>query len=237
MASPDYAHFDEWWGPYHYSRGWETMGDVISRLAEGEGSAILSKVKLPFAEAKSCRDGALAAQRPPMRASRAHALARRLAGACMFCPCGAMRMELSAGKLVVNDREVRRRCAHRPLCLVKWVLVAWRPPQVMLLHLAESKFAWSRGAVALPAWGPDHAFWAGCAGVYGLGRFNASCGSACSARAPIWTGGAADSDEARRATRLTRHRVTSKWAGHIKYASAADPQVRLRAGACDTVAD
>ena len=30
LAMDAYAHFDEWWGPYHYSRGWETMGDVIT---------------------------------------------------------------------------------------------------------------------------------------------------------------------------------------------------------------
>lgn len=51
ISSDDYAHFDEWWGPYHYSRGWETMGDVLTRLAEEEGSVIMSKQKLAFAEA------------------------------------------------------------------------------------------------------------------------------------------------------------------------------------------
>ena len=30
MGSAEYAHFDEWWGPFHYSRGWETMGDVLT---------------------------------------------------------------------------------------------------------------------------------------------------------------------------------------------------------------
>jgi hypothetical protein len=34
LASNEYAHFDEWWGPFHYERGWETMGDVVTRLAE-----------------------------------------------------------------------------------------------------------------------------------------------------------------------------------------------------------
>ena len=37
VTSGDYAHFDEWWGTFHYSRGWETMGDVLTRLAEVEG--------------------------------------------------------------------------------------------------------------------------------------------------------------------------------------------------------
>lgn len=34
IVSNEYAHFDEFWGPFHYSRGWETMGDVLTRLAE-----------------------------------------------------------------------------------------------------------------------------------------------------------------------------------------------------------
>ena len=91
IASGDYAHFDEWWGPFHYERGWETMGDVLTRLAEEAGSVVMSKQKMAFAEAKTCRDGA-----------------------CMFCPCGAMRMSLHpSGALVVNGIEVRRSGAPR----------------------------------------------------------------------------------------------------------------------------
>eukprot|EP00962_Isochrysis_galbana_P029719 scaffold9553_cov114-Isochrysis_galbana.AAC.10 len=33
LATNKYAHFDEWWGPFH-DLGWETMGDVVTRLAE-----------------------------------------------------------------------------------------------------------------------------------------------------------------------------------------------------------
>ena len=46
IGSGEYAHFDEWWGPFHYTRGWETMGDVLTRLAETAGSVIMSKVTL-----------------------------------------------------------------------------------------------------------------------------------------------------------------------------------------------
>jgi len=41
VASGEYAHFDEWWGEFHYSRGWETMGDVITRLAELDDAGVL----------------------------------------------------------------------------------------------------------------------------------------------------------------------------------------------------
>ena len=85
LSSGDYAHFDEWWGEYHYSRGWETMGDVLTRLAEVEGGAVLSKLKMPFAEAKTCTD---------------------YASGCSFCPCGAMRLRLVGTKLEVNEQEV-----------------------------------------------------------------------------------------------------------------------------------
>ncbi|KAL1504532.1 hypothetical protein AB1Y20_010934 [Prymnesium parvum] len=179
LTSADYAHFDEWWGPFHYSRGWETMGDVLTRLAEDTGSVVMSKQKLPFAEAKTCRDGA-----------------------CMFCPCGALRLSLwPHGALVVNGVEV------------------------MILHLAESKFAWMHANLSLPQWSPSHRE---CIEISGLGHMNASCGSACSARAPIFT--AADTPGAiEAATRLTRHRT--KWAGHIKYATRAE-DIRLQVGEC-----
>ena len=201
IASAEYAHFDEWWGPFHYTRGWETMGDVITRLAYGSGEVILSRAKLPFAEAKSCRDGD-----------------------CMFCPCGAIRFRLDGASLRVNDREV------------------------MMLHLAESKYAWQHvdmGSLGLPAWAPQPAgggahtpasrFWAGCVEVDGLGWLNRSCAASCTSRAPIWDPGRGESIA--HATRLGRHRVTTNWAGHIKYTSAATPhaqdgQTRLRVGAC-----
>ena len=121
LEGAEYAHFDEWWGPFHYSRGWETMGDVLTRLAESSGEVTMSKVKLPFAEAKSCRDVS-----------------------CMFCPCGALRMRLhtAAGGgggggdgplLTVNELEV------------------------MLLHLAESKYAWQHAGIHLEPYSPSGA--------------------------------------------------------------------------------
>ena len=64
IASPDYAHFDEWWGPFHYTRGWDTMGDVLTRLAEDTGVVIMSKLKMPFAEAKTCRSTRLQVYTP-----------------------------------------------------------------------------------------------------------------------------------------------------------------------------
>ena len=185
IGSNEYAHFDEWWGPFHYSRGWETMGDVLTRLAEADGAVIMSRQKMPFAEAKSCRDAA-----------------------CMFCPCGATRMQLESGALRVNGLEV------------------------MLLHLAESKYAWAASGVSLEPWsaGPGSRY-RKCQAAVGLGRMNASCGATCTARAPIFS--AWDEPGAiARATRLTRHRVQNKWAGHIKYATRRD-DVRLRVGSCD----
>lgn len=186
LASNEYAHFDEWWGPFHYSRGWETMGDVLTRLAESDGAVIMSRLKMPFAEAKSCRDAA-----------------------CMFCPCGATRMQLEpSGELLVNGLEV------------------------MLLHLAESKYAWTASGVRLEPWsaGPASRY-RRCQAAVGLGRMNASCGVTCTARAPIFS--AWDEPGAiARATKLTRHRVQNKWAGHIKYATSRD-DVRLRVAGCD----
>lgn len=191
IESGDYAHFDEWWGPYHYSRGWETMGDVLTRLAEYAGSVVMSKLKMAFAEAKTCRDGA-----------------------CMFCPCGAMRMRLEpSGRLVVNEMEV------------------------MVLHLAESKYAWLHGHASFPPWVPPTAaadaaqqLWRTCVEVTGLGKMNASCGETCTSKAPIWTEWDVPGAE-EQATRLTRHRVQSKWAGHIKYATRPE-DIALRVRAC-----
>ena len=33
LSNPAYAHFDEWWGPFA-GRGFETMGEVMSRLSD-----------------------------------------------------------------------------------------------------------------------------------------------------------------------------------------------------------
>jgi len=74
------------------------MGDVLTRLAETRGAVVMSKQKLPFAEAKSCRDVS-----------------------CMFCPCGALRFRLDqrradggrvGARLVVNELEVNRDPLH-----------------------------------------------------------------------------------------------------------------------------
>ena len=48
--------------------------------------------------------------------------------------------------------------------------------------------------------------------------------TACSARAPIFTDWATPG-AVERATRLGRHRVETKWAGHIKYDAAAELSV------------
>ncbi|EOD24145.1 hypothetical protein EMIHUDRAFT_116121 [Emiliania huxleyi CCMP1516] len=194
VASGDYAHFDEWWGEYHYSRGWETMGDVLTRLAEVTGGVVMSKMKMRFAEAKTCTD---------------------YASGCSFCPCGAMRLRLTGSTLVVNEREV------------------------MLLHLAQSKAAWSESRVSLPQWEPPERgtaaarSWArGCFEVLNLGRLNATC-AACSGAAPAFT--AWDTPGAvEKATRLGRHRVQTKWRGHIVYSSSAADSMQLQARSCDS---
>lgn len=207
ISSGDYAHFDEWWGEFHYSRGWETMGDVVTRLAEVEGGAVLSRLKMPFAEAKTCTD---------------------YASGCSFCPCGAMRLKLQGPTLEVNEQEV------------------------MLLHLAQSKFAWLHAPkLSLPAWAPPPAatgggdggrpatvedgarMWAqGCYEVSHLGRMNATC-KLCSARAPTFTEvGVPGAVE--KATKLRRHRVQSDFRGHIVYETERVDEVRLEAKPCAT---
>ena len=205
IASGDYAHFDEWWGQFHYDRGWETMGDVLTRLAEIKGGAVLSRLKMPFAEAKTCTD---------------------YASGCSFCPCGAMRMQLQGSTLIVNEQEV------------------------MLLHLAQSKFSWGharKGSLQMPTWAPPPngngaegsssddggaAMWArGCYEVDHLGVLNATC-RVCSSRAPTFS----DWDvpgAVTKATRLRRHRVQSDFRGHILYADREE-DVRLRAGPCSS---
>lgn len=80
LATPDYTHFDEWWGPF-VQKGYESMGDVMTRLSD-EGRLVMSRKLLPFSEAKSCVDIE-----------------------CTFCPCGATRMKLHGRTLLVNDEE------------------------------------------------------------------------------------------------------------------------------------
>ena len=80
VATPEYTHFDEWWGPF-VQRGYESMGDVMTRLSD-EGRLVMSRTWLPFSEAKSCADIE-----------------------CTFCPCGATRMRLDGRTLIVNDEE------------------------------------------------------------------------------------------------------------------------------------
>lgn len=163
--------------------------------SQANGTVILSKVKLPYAEAKSCRDTA-----------------------CMFCPCGAMRLRLRPGQLAVNERDV------------------------MLLHLAESKLAWlhSPSVAQLPAWSPPEPLsapmsspWGGCVQADNLGWMNRTCGATCTARAPVWDP-TSQAGQLQHATRLSRHRVFSRWAGHIKYAARADEAAShaVQVGAC-----
>ena len=209
IASGDYAHFDEWWGQFHYERGWETMGDVLTRLAEVKGGAVLSRLKMPFAEAKTCTD---------------------YASGCSFCPCGAMRFVLRGATLVVNEQEV------------------------MLLHLAQSKFAWKHARqLQMPPWAPPPLssanptsslavgsaaaeeaaaarMWAsGCYEVRHLANLNATC-RVCSKRAPTFSEwGVPGAVE--KATRLRRHRVQSDFRGHILYPER-EGEVHLEAHAC-----
>ena len=84
LSTPQYTHFDEWWGSFGAlgGRGYETMGDLMTRASDA-GSLRMSRAKLPFAEAKSCEDVE-----------------------CTFCPCGALRFTLGGGRLLVNDAEV-----------------------------------------------------------------------------------------------------------------------------------
>jgi len=128
-----------------------------------------------------------------------------------------MRMHLRGATLVVNEAEV------------------------MLLHLAQSKFAWAHSsAIQMPAWAPPASagaqsegaakMWAGgCYEVNHLGNLNATC-RVCSARAPTFSAwGVPGAVE--KATRLRRHRVQSDFRGHIVYAERAE-DVRLQARTC-----
>ena len=259
ISSAEYAHFDEWWGPFHYTRGWETMGDVLSRLAEVDGKVIMSKVMLPttLLSPRACHHALATTLRhallcgpwkghptsprhlpftpshlhtiPPLqgqttspRASPCRAYHRKVKlpfaeakscrdVSCMFCPCGALRMRLGASRgrlLVVNELEV------------------------MLLHIAESKYAWFHApALSLPSFTRGSPFYHGCVGVRGLGFMNSSCGPTCTSRAPIFTD-FGQPGAVRAATRLTRHRVQTKWAGHIKYATAPG-EIRLKVDHCE----
>ena len=106
--------------------------------------------------------------------------------------------------------------------------------EVMLVHLAGSKVAWrqlARTGRAPPPYTPGSGYYGRCLEVRGLGYMNASCGETCTARAPTFTSFGVPG-AVRKATGLTRHRVQSKWAGHIKYATRPE-EVRLRVGACE----
>ena len=151
----------------------------------------MSKLKMPFAEAKTCTD---------------------YTSGCSFCPCGAMRLRLRGAQLIVNEQEV------------------------MLLHLAQSKFAWTHAGVSLPAWAPASAMsagaqmWSGgCFEVLNLGRLNATC-SICSARAPTFASWGVEG-AVEKATRLRRHRVQTDFRGHIVYTQRKD-EVQLQARSC-----
>ena len=167
LTQTEYAHFDEWWGT-----NVDTMGDVITRLAERTGDVVISKAKLPFAEAKSCTDMS-----------------------CAFCPCGALQASLSSsGKLVVNKIEV------------------------MLLHLAESKYSWGavNWAKKLPAWNEN---WGEIA-IDGLGYISQN-----KSRLLIPRYGIATLDWG---YKLMRHRVRSNLANMIMYAQGPGGQVELQ---------
>jgi len=60
-------------GPSATSSGCETMGDVVGRLAGANGKATLSRIKVPFAETKSCHDQGLNGL--PLRRDAAYGLA------------------------------------------------------------------------------------------------------------------------------------------------------------------
>ena len=97
--------------------------------------------------------------------------------------------------------------------------------EVMLLHVAESKYAWEHLGVRLrpySGWYQERA----CIDVRGMGRLNATCGTTCTSRAPTFAQFGVRG-AVRRATALTRHRVQTKWAGHIKYATRPS-EVRLK---------
>ena len=103
--------------------------------------------------------------------------------------------------------------------------------EVMILHIAESKYAWEHSSVRLAPY--SLAGWyqqQQCIDLRGMGRINATCGATCTSRAPTFTQYNVHG-EVQRATKLTRHRVQSKWAGHIKYATRLE-EIRLKVGAC-----
>ena len=146
-----------------------------------------------------------------------------------------MRMVLRGATLVVNEQEV------------------------MLLHLAQSKFAWAHARrLQMPPWAPPPLssanptsslgegksavgsaeaeeaaaarMWAsGCFEVHHLANLNATC-RVCSKSAPTFSQwGVPGAVE--KATRLRRHRVQSEFRGHILYPEREE-EVRLEAHAC-----
>ena len=165
---------------------------------------MLSKQKLPFAEAKTCTD---------------------YVSGCSFCPCGAMRFTLRGATLVVNEQEVM--LLHLAQSKLAWrhakrlQMPPWAPPPR------------APGAVAGAATdvGDEGArLWArSCYEVDHLGTLNATC-RVCSARAPTFRGWDEPGAVAK-ATRLRRHRVQTDFRGHIVYAENPE-EVQLDARAC-----
>jgi len=205
LATPAYTHFDEFWGarvcttapqvpprchcilslalgPYADAPHlWMLMGGVLNRLAEGEGRVTMSKLKIPFGEAKTCVDIG-----------------------CVHCPCGAVRARLHGGALLVNGREV------------------------MLLHLSQSKSAWSALQPAVPPWAPGSSGeWAeDCIDIAGLGTLSPRGVTFAKGRY-----GQNSSIAVRAATRLQRHRVKAPYGKYIHYGPGAS-NIRLRFGPC-----
>ncbi|EOD03894.1 hypothetical protein EMIHUDRAFT_221679 [Emiliania huxleyi CCMP1516] len=160
---------------------WMLMGGVLNRLAEGEGRVTMSKLKIPFGEAKTCVDIG-----------------------CVHCPCGAVRARLHGGALLVNGREV------------------------MLLHLSQSKSAWSALQPAVPPWAPGSSGeWAeDCIDIAGLGTLSPRGVTFAKGRY-----GQNSSIAVRAATRLQRHRVKAPYGKYIHYGPGAS-NIRLRFGPC-----
>ena len=94
--------------------------------------------------------------------------------------------------------------------------------EVMLLHLAESKPGWMKSKMP-PPWSPMIAFWKKpCIGMLNLGYMNASCDKACTEHAPIFEDATNQSaPKFMDAIKIERHRVQTRWAGHIKYPSSS----------------
>ena len=217
VETHEYTHFDEWWGPF-VQRGYETMGDVMTRLSD-EGRLVMSRTWLPFSEAKSCVDIE-----------------------CTFCPCGATRMRIDGKTLTVNDEESmvlhlgesKQNWARAAAQLAGGGGVRWSAEQSFGSVSAASAIAAasvSEGPWALPAYTRDAEARGVCYDVLHLGGLGADASLA-------HVGGAAVA-----ATRYARHRpASSKASATIVYyarngsgVALSTPQLRVRR--CDEVAD